>query len=395
MLPLVRTARRYAGGLRDLRDLRRFRHRPQVVWPATPTPPDEQALVSPRAAVPVAARGPDAPARARRRRWPWLLFIVAAVLAAFIGLHGRLPSPQTVAAALADADWRWVATAAVLQALSIDSFASQERTILAGLGVRVRRWRMVAIATARSSISMTFPAGAALSAGYAVRQYRRAGATAEAATATLVVAWLASIGGLVALYLIGSAGLVVRSPKVLWTWPLPAFVGIAVLGAIATFLVRRTRRFRAWSASGTGRWRQAGGGLGQMTARVLATARDALQTGARLRSRHWLAALAFAAFNRLTDLLCLGAATRAAGFPIGITTLAGIYLGVQIVRQIPLTPGGVGVIETVYVTGLVAAGETAASAAAAVIIYRLLSYWLFIPAGGVAAHLLHTAGPRP
>ncbi|GIH14933.1 membrane protein [Rugosimonospora africana] len=323
------------------------------------------------------------------------MFVVVAVLAAIIGLHGRLPSPRQIGAALADADWRWIAAAAVLQALSIDAFASQERVILAGLGVRVRRWRMVAIATARSSISMTFPAGAALSAGYAVRQYRRAGATAEAATVTMVAAWVASVGGVVALYLIGSAGLVVRSPRLLWTWPLSAIIGFAVLGAIATVLVRRTRRFRVWSASTTRQTRRSSGRLGRLTARVRAMARDALRTGARLRPAHWLAALAFAAVNRLTDLLCLGAATRAAGFPIGITTLAGIYLGVQIVRQIPLTPGGVGVIETVYVTAFVAAGDTAASAAAAVIIYRLLSYWILIPAGGVAAQVLSKAADVP
>ncbi|GAA5185407.1 hypothetical protein GCM10023322_29350 [Rugosimonospora acidiphila] len=355
----------------------------------TATPPDGQALSASDESV---ALAPEAPARARRRRWPWLVFIVAAGFAAFFGLHGRLPNPRDVSVALAGADWRWIVAAAGLQAVSLSLFAFQERVILAALGVRVHRWRMHAIAVARTAISITFPAGAAISAGYAVRQYRRAGAPAEAATATMVVAGLASIGGLVGLYLVGSAGLVARSPEMLWTWPLSGIFGLAVLGAAATVLIRRTRRFRAWSASTTRQSRPPRGRLGQLVARGLAMARDAVYEGARLRSRAWLVATAYAALNRLTDLLCLFAATRAAGFPIGITTLAGIYLGVQIVRQIPLTPGGVGVIETVYIAGLVTAGDNSANAAAAVIIYRLFSCWLLIPTGGIAAHILRRSG---
>ena len=65
-----------------------------------------------------------------------------------------------------------------------------------------------------------------------------------------------------------------------------------------------------------------------------------------------------------------------------VTTLAGLYLGVQIVRQVPLTPGGVGVIDTAFVAGLTAAGATAVTATAAVLVYRLISCWLIIPIGG-------------
>ena len=78
-----------------------------------------------------------------------------------------------------------------------------------------------------------------------------------------------------------------------------------------------------------------------------------------------------------------------------MTTLAGIYLGVQIVRQVPLTPGGVGVIDTALVAGLTAAGATAATAVAAVLVYRLISCWLLLPAGGVAVVLLRRRGSTP
>ena len=64
-----------------------------------------------------------------------------------------------------------------------------------------------------------------------------------------------------------------------------------------------------------------------------------------------------------------------------MVTLGAIYLTVQIVRQIPLTPGGLGVIEISLLAGLVSAGAGEAAAAATVLVYRLLSCWLIIPVG--------------
>jgi hypothetical protein len=64
-----------------------------------------------------------------------------------------------------------------------------------------------------------------------------------------------------------------------------------------------------------------------------------------------------------------------------VVTLGAVYLTVQIVRQIPLTPGGIGVIELSLLAGLVSAGAGEAAAAATVLVYRLLSCWLIIPVG--------------
>ena len=88
------------------------------------------------------------------------------------------------------------------------------------------------------------------------------------------------------------------------------------------------------------------------------------------------------------------ASTHALGLPVNLAALAGIYLGVQIVRQVPLSPGGIGVIETALVAGLTASGATAITATAAVLLYRLLSCWLLIPLGGAAAVVLRRPGRR-
>jgi len=324
------------------------------------------------------------PALRLTRWWRLAAIGVAVVALAVVGLRGRFPDPREFVAALAGAGYGWVALAALLQAVSLAAFAFQQRRLLENLGVRLRRRRVMAITLARSALSISLPAGAAVSTGYAIREYRRAGVTRKIGAASAIVSGLASIGGLTLLYVIGGAGIVAQHPGTFLNWrPLTIVVGIATLTAGAVAIGRRHAARPDREPAGE---RQIPyGRVGRQVARLLTAARGAWRAGASLRVRDWAAALAYAALNWLTDLLCLAAAARALGLPVGVTTLAGIYLGVQIVRQVPLTPGGVGVVETALVAGLTAAGATAISAAAAVLVYRLLSCWLIIPAGGIAA----------
>jgi uncharacterized membrane protein YbhN (UPF0104 family) len=70
----------------------------------------------------------------------------------------------------------------------------------------------------------------------------------------------------------------------------------------------------------------------------------------------------------------------------GLVLLA--FTASQLLAFIPITPGGLGFVEA-GLTGLLAlAGVNAADAALATLAYRLVSYWLPLPAGGAAA-LLH------
>jgi len=331
--------------------------------------------------------------RSRRRRWLTILSVVLAlgVLVAMT-LRGRFPSIPEIMSTAVRAQPGWVLLAAALQLLSIALFAIQQRSLLSGLHVRVRFGRTMAITFARSAISISLPAGAAVSAGYALREYRRAGASYDVAAATMVVSGLVSIGGLAMVYVGGAVSVLVQHPGSSLNSPVP----LAVLAAFAVILVasgvRRLRRRRTPEASTPKPRSEPRRAWSRYVYRLLVTARDAWRAGASLGPLHWSAALVYAAGNWLTDLLCLAACTHALGLPIDVTTLAGIYLGVQIVRQIPITPGGVGLIETAFIAGLTAAGATAASATAAVLIYRVLSCWLLLPVGGIAAVLIRRSG---
>jgi uncharacterized protein (TIRG00374 family) len=317
-----------------------------------------------------------------RSRWLRLLLVVVAVVVlAAIGLRGRLPDPHELLRSLTNASLGWVTVAVLLQAGSLAAFAGQQQYLFAALGFGVRRRRVLAITLARTAISISVPAGAAVSTGYAIREYERAGAPKEIGAVTAIVSGLASIGGLALIYVAGAVGLLAYDTTTSLTWrPLAVVAAIVALTVAAVGLGRRLFDAPAEApreTAGQGRVRS-------YVRRLLASAREAWRAGAGLRARDWWAVVGYAAANWLTDLCCLAACTYALGLSVPLPALAGIYLGVQIVRQVPLSPGGIGVIETALVAGLTAAGATAITAAAAVLLYRLLSCWLLIPLGAAA-----------
>ena len=63
---------------------------------------------------------------------------------------------------------------------------------------------------------------------------------------------------------------------------------------------------------------------------------------------------------------------------------------------LPLTPGGLGFVEAGLTGTLALAGVSAGAAVVATLAYELVSFWLPIPAGGVAA-VVHRRryGPEP
>ena len=90
---------------------------------------------------------------------------------------------------------------------------------------------------------------------------------------------------------------------------------------------------------------------------------------------------AWAAANWVLDVavVVVLALTIGHGTPIAAVLLA--YIIAQLAASIPLTPGGVGIVETAMIGALVTAGAPAAAATATVLGWRLVSHWLPIVVG--------------
>jgi uncharacterized protein (TIRG00374 family) len=112
----------------------------------------------------------------------------------------------------------------------------------------------------------------------------------------------------------------------------------------------------------------------------------------RLRDR-WRSALLAATLNTFFDYLCLLAVLRAVDAQPRPALVVLAYSGAKLLAQIPLTPGGLGFVEAGLTGMLTLAGVPGSDAFAATLMYRLLSYWLTIPVGGVAYLLFRRRYP--
>jgi uncharacterized protein (TIRG00374 family) len=90
--------------------------------------------------------------------------------------------------------------------------------------------------------------------------------------------------------------------------------------------------------------------------------------------------------------VALYASVQAVGAEIGIATATLIYVSGNAVGSIVPTPGGLGAVEAALAAGLTAAGVPGAEAFSAVILFRLISFWLPIPVGWLAWNRLQRAG---
>src|SRR4051794_1855208 len=98
----------------------------------------------------------------------------------------------------------------------------------------------------------------------------------------------------------------------------------------------------------------------------------------------WPAAVAAALGRWLLDFLTLLAALEAVHARPRLTLALLAYCTAQLLAQVPITPGGLGIVEAGMTGALALAGVPAAAAAVATLAYRLASYWLPLPVGAVA-----------
>jgi len=95
-------------------------------------------------------------------------------------------------------------------------------------------------------------------------------------------------------------------------------------------------------------------------------------------------AVAWAAANWLLDAASLWVFVAAFGHVISPIDLLTAYGLANVLAAIPITPGGLGVVEFVLVSMLAGFGLTDGQALSAVLAYRAVNFWLPIPFGGLA-----------
>jgi len=311
------------------------------------------------------------------------IYLVLPKLIAVLGAWPRLSTLNPV--------WFTAALAAELVSFTCN-FALQR------LALRTRGWFAVVTAgLAGNAVTDSLPGGDAAGAAVQFSMLATAGFDTDTAVGGLTVFSLLGIGGLLALPIFALPAILAGapvSPGLIHTALLgiAGFVLFSIFGTIIlrtdwplAALGRAAQRLRNWVTRGR---RPPLTGLDKR----LLTERDTIRA---VLDRKWWQAVLLTAGRLGFDFACLLAVLRATGADPRPSLVLLAYSAAGIVALLPLTPGGLGIVEASLSGLLILAGVRAGYAVLAVLAYRIASYWLPLLAGPPAYLLFRHRYGRP
>lgn len=244
----------------------------------------------------------------------------------------------------------------------------------------------VGVTLASLGFSHVVPGGAATTVAVNYRLYGRAGVSGTELGFALAAQ---AVGSAIVLNLILWAALVVSIPvtgfRALYATVAAVGAVLMVVASVAVVgLMRGEEAFALRAAALLSRLPKVSREAVEGAIRgVAGQLRELLYDPARLRR-----GVGIAAANWFLDAAALWLSLAAFGYSPGIIGLLVAYGLANVMAVVPITPGGLGVIEAVLIPTLIAFGAPASVAAVGVVAYRLVNFWLPIPVGFVAYAVL-------
>jgi uncharacterized protein (TIRG00374 family) len=303
------------------------------------------------------------------------------LLVAAISLYLLLPTLASVFGSwrsLSHLDWPFAVPVLACEAASYVCLWELDRIALG-----TSAWFPIACAQLSGNAVGRFVPGAPTP--FAVNMLRRAGFDAGKAAAALTASTGLQLATIATLPLLALPAIIGGAP-ISHGLASAAYLGIAMLlllvaAGAAAFATDRPLELAGrgvqWLLNHTIRRHRHVEGLPQQ----LLADRDFIRT--TLGGR-WKAAVVAAAGYTGFDYLALLCALRAVGATPRPSLVLLAYTSAGLLALLPFTPGGLGFVEAGLVGTLRLAGVPGAHALAATLLYRLVAYWLPIPAGGVA-----------
>ena len=333
------------------------------------------------------ARDGKAASAARHSPLTWKLLLRHAVVVAITGLviYLLLPKLTQVLASwprLTSLAPAWMIAAVAAEVASFTCFFALQR-----LALRTSAWFPVVTAgLTGNAVSGILPGGSAAGATLQFELLSAAGLDTDSTVSGLAAISLINVAALLALPLLALPAMLAGIPVSpgLFHAALVGIAGFVLLGAAGVVILQTD-----WPLRGLGRaveslhnhvfarHRQPLTGL---DGRFLKD-RDAIR---KVLGQHWRRALLLTTGRIGFDFLCLLAALRATGAQPQPSLALLAYAAANIIELIPLTPGGLGIVEASLASLLVLAGVPSGAAFVATLAYRLVCYWLPVLAGGPA-----------
>lgn len=321
--------------------------------------------------------------RLRNARRPLRRLLILLVLALIVEY---LVIPELVGASkdlylLGRLNAGWMVAGLIVEGLSLFCYALLNRVLLPAEG-RPSLSRLFRIDLSAAALAHVIPAGTVGSAGLGYQLF-----TAEGISGTDVGVMMATkgMGSTVVLNVLLWIALVISIPLSGFQ---PVYATVAIVGAVLLALVglavlgiTRGEKLAVRAVRAVG-GRIPGVGADRLE-QVVVHATTSIRALATNRSM-LIESLTWAALNWLLDaasLWCFIAAFGRFANPVGLFAAYGIA---NVIGAIPLTPGGLGVIDSVTPVLLIGFGLTPSVATLGVLSWRLVNFWLPIPTGAAA-----------
>lgn len=322
----------------------------------------------------------------QQRPFPWKAVVKRSIVVAIAGVAFYLVLPEVVAVFHAGPRLKtlallWFIPAVVSEGLHFVCTFSLQR-----IALRTKAWFSVVTAQlAGNAISLIVPGGSAAGAAVQFRMLATSGMDATDAVGGLTAFSFLGIGGLLALP-------VFVLPAVLFGAPVNAGLAHAAIIGAAGFIL-----FIGLGAvvMATDAPLKYAGELAQTVRNRLLRKREPLSglpdqlleqrnLIRKVLGQKWWQATLLSAGRLAFDYLCLLFCVRAVGAHPRPSLVLLAYAVAGIIGLVPITPGGLGIVEASLSGLLVLAGLTGAQAVLATLAYRLASYWIPLLSGPVA-----------
>jgi uncharacterized protein (TIRG00374 family) len=275
----------------------------------------------------------------------------------------------------------WLIAGLILEAVSLFCYALLNRVLLPPEH-RLSLSKLFRIDLTAAAVAHVIPAGTVGSAGIGYQLF-----TAEGVPGTEVGVMMATkaMGSTVVLNVLLWLALVMSIPLSGYrpVYTTVAIIGAVILALIAVLVLGITRGEKRAASILRAVGQRIPGIGGDRLEQVAYQAAASIRRLARDR-RVLFASLTWAALNWLLDaasLWCFIAAFGRSANPVGLFAAYGIA---NVLGAIPVTPGGLGIIDTVTPVLLVGFGLTRSVATLGVLAWRLVNFWLPIPTGAIA-----------
>lgn len=306
-------------------------------------------------------------------RIAWVLAFIAVAVYVLNSQRGEL---NGIGKVFSNLNYIFLIPALFLECGSMAAYSQLQRCMLQAGDVDGGFWRVAGIFLASNSITNVVPGGPAFASVYSYRRFRLLGANKGLSGWSI---FATNVLAAFSLLLLAGIGMVISEGNASGVSLVGALSVVGVIILAALLLVSRAESTMKFLTRLTVQFQDVFGKSWKITEKMRSLSRD-MSTIAPSNTR-LAQGFIWGFLNWVLDaavLVCAFLATRSA---IPFEGLLIAYSAGQLAANFPITPGGLGVVEGSISIALVAFGGNQEATVAAVLLYRLFSFWMWLLPG--------------